>query len=570
LIIKSDEELTKIDFKDVKNLVVHSRSVGKHGKDPKFLVISPSPEKVYTIQLSKISKTALESKLSPIFASQEVAKVGYDLKSTIEVGYSLGLDLLNIGHDVLIGSFLLNPLRRDLSLTELAEGDLDYDGSSLDNLDDEEFIARAPEMLSIIRELWTRQVKEFEKLPKMYSLATDIDFPVIPILAKMEYIGIELDTEQLKKMSDKLSDQVSDIEQSIYGYANEQFNINSPSQLADILFNKLNLPTTGIKKGKSGYSTAFRELDKLRGSHPIIDLISEYRELTKLKSTYVDALPLLVDENSRLHTSFNMTIAQTGRLSSTDPNLQNIPVKTELGREIRKAFVAGPHKVLVSADYSQFELRLAAYLTDDKDLIEQFNNGADIHTITAAQVYGRNPEDVTKQMRRTAKAINFGILYGMSPHGLSVATGMTQVAAKSFIDKYYELRKPLMGYMNDIKEQTAKNGYVENLFGRRRPIPDIKSPNFILRQAAERAAINMPIQGTEADLMKLAMINVDKKLKDSGCNVLLQIHDSILVECPEIKAKQVEKIIRETMEAVYPLPVKLSVDTSTGKNWGEL
>jgi DNA polymerase-1 len=371
-------------------------------------------------------------------------------------------------------------------------------------------------------------------------------------------------------MSDKLSDQISDIEQSIYGYANSEFNISSPSQLADILFNNLNLPTAGIKKGKSGYSTAFRELDKLRGSHPIIDLISEYRELTKLKSTYVDTLPLLVDDNSRLHTTFNLTIAQTGRLSSTDPNLQNIPIKTELGREIRAAFVAGPHNLLVSADYSQFELRLAAYLSNDKDMIEQFNNDVDIHNLTAAQIYGRNQEDVTKQMRRTAKVINFGILYGMSPHGLSVAADMTQVAAKSFIDKYYEIRKPLIEYMNKVRKQTAKQGYVENLFGRRRPIPEINSTNFILRQAAERAAINMPIQGTAADLMKLAMVNVDKKLKGSDCNVLLQIHDSILVECPAAKAKKVEKIIRDTMESAYPLTIKLSVDTTVGKNWSEL
>ncbi len=570
LVIDSDEKFLKLELKNVKNLIVHGRSSGKHGVGPKLLILSPSPEKVYTLKLDNIKKANIETKLGPILSSHEVSKIGYDIKSSIELGYNLGVDLLNVGHDVLIGSFLLSPLRRGLTLTDLAENDIDYEGSSLENLDDEEFIAKAPEIIAVIRSLWELQLKEFKKFPKMYSLAQDIEFEIIPILAKMEHIGIELNTKQLNIMSDKLSDQISDIEQNIYGYANKEFNISSPSQLADILFEDLNLPTTGIKKGKTGYSTAFRELDKLRGSHPIIDLISEYRELTKLKSTYVDALPLLVDDNSRLHTTFNLTIAQTGRLSSTDPNLQNIPVKTDLGREIRAAFVAGPHNVLISADYSQFELRLAAYLSDDKEQIEQFNNDADIHTLTAAQIHGRNPEDVTKQMRRTAKAINFGILYGMSPHGLSVATGMTVVAAKSFIDKYYELRKPLIDYMNNVKKKAAKDGYVENLFGRRRPMPDINSPNFILRQAAERAAINMPIQGTAADLMKLAMINVDKKLKDSGCNVLLQIHDSILVECPETKAKSVEKIIRETMEAAYSLPIKLTVDTNTGKNWSDL
>ena len=570
IVIDSDEALSKLNLSSVTNLVVHGRSSGKHGHNPKVLIVSPSPREVYTIKFPEVSPAKLKVLLGPVFSSHEVGKVGYDIKSSIKIGYSLGLDLLNVAHDVLIGPFILNSLRRENSLTELAEADLGYEGVSLDNLDNEELINRAPDIVAVIRSLADQQRADLKKIPKLAELAKNIEWPVIPVLAKMEYVGIQLDTKQLEKMSTKLADQLSDIEQSIYGYANQEFNINSPSQLADILFKNLNLPTAGIKKGKSGYSTAFRELDKLRGSHPIIDLISTYREYTKLKNTYIDALPKMVDENSRLHTTFNLTIAQTGRLSSTDPNLQNIPIRTELGKEIRRAFVAGPHNVLISADYSQFELRLAAAFAGDKELIEEFNNDADIHALVAAQIYGREQEDVTKQMRRTAKAINFGILYGMSSHGLSVATGMSQVAAKSFIDRYYELRKPLIDYMNNIKIETRKLGYAENMFGRRRPIPEINSNNFILRQAAERAAINMPIQGSEADLMKLAMVAVDKKLKDSGCNVLLQIHDSLLVECPEIKAKKVEKVLRDTMEAVYSLQVKLTVDTVYGKDWGDL
>jgi DNA polymerase-1 len=277
----------------------------------------------------------------------------------------------------------------------------------------------------------------------------------------------------------------------------------------------------------------------------------------------------MVDERSRLHTTFNLTVAQTGRLSSNDPNLQNIPVRTDLGKKIRTAFVAGEGNVFVSADYSQFELRLAAYLAGDEELIDMFNRDVDVHTATAAQVYGRQPEDVTKNMRRDAKVINFGILYGMSPHGLSVATGMTMVQAKAFIDKYFELRKPILAYMDSLKEKARKDGYVETLFGRRRPMPDIHSSNFIVRSAAERAAINMPIQGTEADLMKMAMIAVQEKL-DHDCKQLLQIHDSILVECPIEKANQTANILKETMEGVYTLPIKLTVDTETGKNWGEL
>jgi DNA polymerase-1 len=569
-IIDSNDALDGMDLSKANKLIIYGRSKGSHGRSPNILLISPSEKELYTLVIPKLSIAKIKAKLGPIFKSDEVEKIGYDIKSTIKLAYALELDLLNVGHDVMIGAFLLNPLRREKSLNDLAESDLGYEGVSLDSLDDDEMIARAGDIVAVIRSLYTTQLEELAKLPKLNDLSKNIEWPVIPVLARMEYIGIQLDTEQLKKMSTKLDDQISDLEQSIYGYADQEFNINSPTQLADILFNKLNLPVAGIKKGKSGYSTAFRELDKLRSSHPIVDLISSYRELTKLKNTYVDALPKLVDENSRLHTTYNLTIAQTGRLSSTDPNLQNIPVRTDLGRDIRKAFIAGPHNVLISADYSQFELRLAAYLADDKELIEEFNKDADVHNLIASQIYGRNPEDVTKQMRRMAKAINFGILYGMSPHGLSVATGMTQAASKSFIDKYYEIRRPLIDYMDSLRVKAREQGYAENMFGRRRPMPDINSSNFVVRQAAERAAINMPIQGAEADLMKMAMIAVDKRLKDTDVNVLLQVHDSILVECPESKAKQVEKVIRDTMESVYPLSVKLTVDTIVGKNWGEL
>jgi DNA polymerase I len=429
-----------------------------------------------------------------------------------------------------------------------------------------------PEIISIIKSLYKKQKEELNNYPKLKSLAADIEWPIIPVLARMEKAGIKLDTEYMHKFADELDDLISDYEQQIYGYANEEFNIASPTQLADVLFEKLKLPTAGIKRGKSGYSTAASELDKLRGSHPIIDLITQFREVAKLKNTYVDTLPKMVDENSRVHTTFNLTIAQTGRLSSTDPNLQNIPIRTDLGKRIRTAFVAGAGMKLVSADYSQFELRLAAVLAEDKELIDMFNRGADIHAATAAQVYGREQEDVTKQMRRAAKVINFGILYGMSPHGLSVATGMTREQAVTFIDKYKELRAPLFSYIDNVKERARKDGYVETLFGRRRPMPDIHSSNFVVRQAAERAAINLPIQGTEADLMKMAMIKADEQLRaqHNGCTMLLQIHDSILVECPEDTAENIGAILKGIMETIYALPVRLDVDISFGDNWGQL
>jgi DNA polymerase-1 len=570
VLIANDADLQRLKLNNVEVLYVHSRSAGKHGRDPQLLMLSMDGAEVFTLDMTKLTTKAVQAALKDALADETLPKIGYDVKSTIKLCYALGMEVNGVGHDVVVGAFILNSLRREQTLTELASADLGYEGSSLEDMPTDELKERAAEVIAVIHALYEQQKKAMDEIPKLREVAQTIDWPVIPVLAAMEYEGIQLDTGYLGKMSEQLGDQISDIEQQIYGYADTEFNISSPVQLADILFNKLNLPRAGIKRGKTGYSTAASELDKLRGVHPVIDLITQYREYTKLKSTYVDALPKLVDEHSRLHTTFNLTIAQTGRLSSTDPNLQNIPVRTELGKQIRTAFVAGKGNVLVSADYSQFELRLAAYLANDQELIDMFNRDVDVHTATAAQVYGREVEDVTKNMRRDAKVINFGIIYGMSPHGLAAATGMTFDAARKFIEKYFELRKPLLEYMNSLKEKARKDGFVETLFGRRRPMPDIHSSNFVVRASAERAAINMPIQGTEADLMKLAMVAVQDKLKGTPCKQLLQIHDSILVECPESEGESTAKLLRETMENIYKLPVKLTVDTSIGKNWGEL
>ncbi|MDB5184835.1 MAG: polA [Candidatus Saccharibacteria bacterium] len=544
---------------------VHSRAAGKHGKQPQVLALTTG-EEVYVLDLSKLKPAEVVAALQPL-----QSLIGYDVKSTLKLLLELGAPMPPLAHDVQIGAFLLNALRREQHLTALAEADLDYAGSSFENLDAEEVMTRSGEILAVIKALHEQQAAALKKIPKLNKLARDIEWPVIPVLAAMEYRGIELDTSYMAKFSEEIDDFVSDYEQQIFGFAEQEFNLGSTAQLAEILFEKLKLPTTGIKKGKTGYSTDAAQLDKLRGQHPIIDLITQYREVAKLKNTYVDTLPKLVDEHSRLHTTFNVTVAQTGRLSSNDPNLQNIPTRTDLGRRIRTAFVAGKGKKLVSADYSQFELRLAAVLAGDTELIDMFNRGADIHTATAAQVYERQPEDVTKQMRRAAKVINFGILYGMSPHGLAIAANMNYDQATTFIKRYKDLRRPLFDYMDKLLEQARKDGYVETLFGRRRPMPDITSSNFMVRQGAERAAINMPIQGTEADLMKLAMIKAQAKLIElGGCDMLLQIHDSILVECPEGLAETVADILKETMEEVYELPVRLDVDVTTADNWGAL
>ncbi len=569
VLVDSSDKLKGIELTDAEQLYVASLSSGKHGRQPLTLALSSDGSTTYVVDLTKVEANQV-LKLLPHVKSF----IGYDIKSTLKVLLELGVnDLPTVGHDVLIASFLINSLRRESTLTELAKADLSYNVEPFESLDQDQFSSRAAEMIAVIKLLYEQQVKEMNSIPKLPKLARDIEWPVIPVLARMEYEGIQLDTRYLEDMSVEVDAMIHDIEKQIYNQAGHEFNIGSPTQLAIVLFEDLKLPVTGVKKGKTGYSTAATELDKLRDQHPIVDLITQYREVTKLKNTYIDTLPLLVDEQSRVHTTFNLTIAQTGRLSSIDPNLQNIPVRTELGRRIRTAFVSAKGNKLVSADYSQFELRLGAAMSDDKELIDMFNRDVDIHTATAALVYGRNPEDVTKTMRSAAKAVSFGILYGMSAHGLAQATGMNYEQATKFIKEYMAVRQPLMNYLNGLKERARKDGYVETLFGRRRPMPDIHSSNFAVRGAAERAAMNMPIQGTEADLMKLAAIKVEQALGDinHGCRQLLQIHDSILIECPEQLAVQVAKVLKITMENIYPeLPVKLTVETTIGDNWGEL
>ena len=486
----------------------------------------------------------------------EFAKViSYDIKDLYHKLDGAGVQV-HFGevHDVRQAAFLIDPLRRDRSLAGLIGGAVDG----------------AVAELAATWQIYAWQTEAFDNLPQVAKVARELDFPVIWSLFQMERRGIRIDTDQLKTMADSLGEELKKTEQQIYSLVDDEFNIASPAQLSEVLFAKLVLPTTGIKRGKTSYSTDQKTLDKLRGQHPIIDLVEHSRELAKLKNTYVDTLPILADGNSRVHTTFNQDVAATGRLSSTDPNLQNIPIRSEMGRQIRRAFIPSPGKVFVSADYSQFELRLAAVLANDKGLIDDFNGDVDIHAKTASDVYGIPLEEVTKEQRRDAKVINFGVLYGMSPHGLSAATGMTFIQAKQFIDQYFTLRAPIRQYIDATLEKARVEGYVETYFGRRRPTPDIKSSNFMVRQSAERAAANMPIQGTEADLMKLAMIRLEDKLEGLGEQVL-QVHDSILVECDPDRAEEVGVLLRSEMESIAPeLPIKLQVDVSTGGHWGEV
>ncbi len=449
--------------------------------------------------------------------------------------------------DISQAEFLLNPLARKendeqlgLSFNEDNEGD------------------------------YKHEVTEFRKYPKLKEVYENLDLPMIPVLYKMEKTGVKIDREHFKKLETEFSKKVAEIEKKIHALAGMEFNVNSPIQLSDILFTKLELPTKGIKKTSRGYSTGAKELEKLEGTHEIIPLIEEYRENAKLLSTYILPLPTLADETDSIHTTFTQNVTATGRLSSVNPNLQNIPVRTEIGKEIRKGFIAREGKVFISADYSQFELRLAAILSGDEKLIENFNSGVDIHTKTASEVFNIPMEAVTKDQRRAAKVINFGVMYGMSPKGLADAAGMSFYEAKEFIDDYFRVRSPIKDYLDQVLVQAKGQGYVETFFGRRRPTPDVKSSNFIVRMGAERAAQNMPIQGTEADLMKRVMIKLDHILP-AGAQMILQIHDSIIIECDEDKAEMVSKMLQTEMENVAPeLKIKLAVEVTTGKNWGEL
>lgn len=487
---------------------------------------------------------------------EHVALVGHDTKSLLKNLLAAGIEQLPVlKHDTEQGSFLLNPLRKSRELANLV---------GMESIDDPKLA------ISAIWALYDEQRQALDSLPELARVASTMDFPLIPVLARMEFRGIKLDSQLLATMDEQLSNELVGIRETMYAMAGEEFNIASPAQLAEVLFTKLQLPTVGVKKGKTGYSTGQKELDKLRGQHPIIELIEQFRELTKLQNTYVQTLPQQADANGRIHTTFKQDVAATGRLSSTEPNLQNIPIRTELGRKIRDAFVPDEGNVFVSADYSQFELRLAAVLAGDERMINDFNAGTDIHAKTASEVYHVPLDDVTKEQRRRAKVVNFGVLYGMSQHGLAAAANMSFADAQHFINEYFRVRPKVKQYIDETVKKAHDDGFVETLFGRRRWTPDVKSSNFVVRQAAERAAANMPIQGTEADLMKLAMVEVDKRLEGRG-EQLLQIHDSILIECPKDNAEEIGELLVDTMENIYPnLGVRLQVDVHTGNNWGEV
>ncbi len=522
------------------------------------IAISAAPGTAVTISLD----TAAAARLDAALADVSLPKAIHDYKSAIHVLESHSTALNNVQHDSMLYSYLLDPTAASHRLADVAFRRLNV-----------QLAGSLPEAADIAGRLATMLRHGVEQDAGLLKLYNEIDLPLVPVLARMEQAGVKIDRQALAEMSSRLSEEVAAKAKQVYDLTGFEFNINSPKQLGDALFNKLNLPIP-VKYGKGKkISTAVDVLEGLATAHEVPRMVLDYRQLTKLKSTYVDALPALLNRTSgRLHTTFGQTGTATGRLSSANPNLQNIPIRTELGREIRAAFTAEPGHVLLAADYSQIELRLLAHFSKDELLVEAYRRGDDIHTLTASQVFGVPPLMVTSDHRRQAKVVNFGIVYGLSAFGLSQQLGIDPKEAQQFIDAYFEKYSGVRKFRDETLEQVRHDQYVKTLFGRIRPIPDINSKNFNLRGFAERTAVNTPLQGTAADLIKIAMIRIDaaiteRKLKS---RMTLQVHDELVFEVPEAEIDTMRTLVREQMEKAHPLTVPLLVEIGVGKNWRDL
>jgi len=520
----------------------------------------------------------------PFFESEEILKIGHNLKYDYKVLYKYGVRPKGQIFDTMIAHYLLNPDQRH-SMDTLAETLLRYkplpiesligkkgkNQKTFDQLDLEVQKEYAVEDADITLRL--KHILE-PQLPavKADKLLKEIEMPLMGVLTEMEVEGIRVDAEVLKEQSEKISKEIQSIEKKIYEYSGEEFNLNSPKQLGEILFDKLKLDPKAKKTKTGQYKTGEEILVKLKDRHEIIEKILDYRQLQKLSSTYVDALPKEINpETGRIHTTFVQTTAATGRLASTNPNLQNIPIRSEQGRQIRKAFVArDQNHVLMSADYSQIELRVIAELSQDPKMLESFKKGEDIHRATAARVFNVTQEEVTREQRDQAKTVNFGIIYGVSAFGLAEQTGLSRSEARQLIDTYYETYPVLKNYIENQIHLAREQGFVETILGRRRYLKDINSRNAIVKGHAERNAINAPIQGSAADIIKIAMINLHEKLqKDFKTKMLLQVHDELIFDVPKTELEPVQKLIKETMESAVKLSIPLIVDIGVGENWLE-
>lgn len=588
ILIDTEEKFEKFysEVSKQPQIAIHTITSSENPFEGELLGISFSREKgrAYYLPISNFQFPI--SKLKSLLENPGIKKSGHNIKFDMLVLKKCGIQLKGINFDAMIASYLLNPGSRaheleDLSFRELGHQMMPLEeitgkGKTQINIEDADInkisfysCEKADYILQLMKKLDDKLTQY--KSEKVFN---KIEMPLVPVLADMELAGIKIDISFLNNLSKKLTKEIGEIEEKIYKMAGCEFNISSPIQLKEILFDKLKIPVKNIRKGKTGLSTAAPELLKMRDIHPIIDLISDHREFAKLISTYVDALPKLVNEKTgRIHTTFNQTITATGRLSSSNPNLQNIPIKTELGKSIRKAFIADDGYKLISADYSQVELRIVASLANDEKMIAAFKKNKDIHTSTAAEIFKISPENVTSAMRRKAKAINFGIMYGMGPRGLSEGADITFEEAQIFIDEYFLLYKNVKKFIDQSLARARDLGYAETFFGRRRYLPEIASGSPFIRSSAERMALNHPIQGTAADLIKLAMIKLHSVISEKYSDqirMLLQIHDELLFEIKEDFAEDAKNIIRDAMENAAQFDAPIKVDIEVGDNWGEV
>ena len=597
-LVDTPQKLKKMlaEFQNAKEVVVDTETTGLNVFEARLLGISLSARegKAFYV-LAEI----VNQELVAFLADPGVAKIGHNLKYDYLILQAAGYPLLPLQFDTMIASYLLNSANRQHNLDTLSFNELGYQMQSIESLigkgKDQISMADVPvekvswysaedaDITLRLKNIFAPQLKK-ERLEKVFS---EIEMPLIPVLASMEKNGILLDTAMLNKLSGTAEIELKNLEQKIYKLTGSEFNINSPKQLKEILFEKLGIQSHEVKKNKSGLSTAAGELEKLVGKHPVIPFLLEYRELAKLQSTYLLSLPLLIDKKTgRIHTSYNQTIAATGRLSSTDPNLQNIPVRGNgLGAEVRKAFVAEKGYQLLSLDYSQIELRVVAHVSGDAKMKQVFTNGEDIHAKTAAEIFNVPQDKVTADMRRDAKTINFGILYGVSSFGLSERIReMSFGDAKDFIKKYFQAYPGVEQYMENIKLQVKEEAFVRNQLGRMRRFPEIKSSQFFIRAAAERAAINFPIQSLAADIIKIAMLHIHEELllQSSSntsnltpqtfpdCRMLLQVHDELVFEVKKNQVDYWAKKIKPLMENALQLSVPVEVEGKVGDNWGEM
>lgn len=516
-----------------------------------------------------------------IFEDKDIEKIGHNLKSDIVILSRLGINVENITFDSMIAQYLINPAQSSYSINEISKEYLNIYGvdeeallgkgknkRSFGDLNEEELGNYLSFTLDTILNIEPK-MKEIIKEQEMLDLYYNVELPLVEVLGSMEHYGFKIDTEELKRLGKEYDEEINSLTSEIYALADMEFNINSPKQLGEILFDKLSLPV--IKKTKTGYSTDAEVLDKLKDQHPIIEKILRYRQIVKLKSTYIDGLLNLINKDTnRVHSSFNQTITTTGRISSTEPNLQNIPIRTDDGRKIRKAFIAeNKDYVLVDADYSQIELRVLAHISNDPKLIEAFRNNEDIHRKTASEVFNVPKEEVSSVMRSRAKAVNFGIVYGISDYGLSRDLNISRKEAKEYIDNYLRNYKMVKEYMENIVEEGKEKGYVETILHRRRYIPELKAKNFNIKSFGERIAMNTPIQGSAADIIKMAMVKVynELKIRNLKSRLILQIHDELIIETQKDEIEEVKDMMKNIMENSIKLNVPLTVDLEVGDSW---